>query len=136
MDVGILWAVGTMLKSQDANSHPYHRKVGPISEGDPGSCRKLSAWAGGQPVGMRGNPVWCQICPAGPEAGLALMFGKAPGQSTEHTTSKKPDPPRGATGPISPDFVVASSMASLQCRLLCLSAGTSWERAPALLTVC
>lgn len=32
-DPGTAWAVGTMWKAQDANSHPVYRRVGPVSGG-------------------------------------------------------------------------------------------------------
>lgn len=60
MDMGIMWAVDMMLKSQDANSHLCHRKTGPVSGWDPGSCRNLSARAGGWLVGLKRSPAWWQ----------------------------------------------------------------------------
>lgn len=87
MDMGITRAVDTMLKSLDDNSHPHHRKMGPVSGWDPGSCRSFSTQVGGQLVGTTGIPVWRQIPPAGPAPDLALLPGKVPGQSTEHGTS-------------------------------------------------
>lgn len=92
-DVGILWAVGMTLKSQDANSHPQHRKMGPVSGWDHRSCRSLSGWSGQGEILAGVKSAQLALCLAWPDPALPGPHpGKGFSKSTEHSTSKNPGP--------------------------------------------